>query len=133
MHTCVTGAMGVPAPVHVPGDCYVWGSSNPNNAGSKPGPSSVPGWLNSSVPTLVDNTTHLDVCEVREPLSCMWHVICWVRMPACPFQPLASCLSAWDSHRQVLDHEAWLQAERLWLRKSVAGEYCRWWMAAFFQ
>ena len=58
------GALGVPAPVHVPGDCYVWGSSDPNTAGSKPAASTVPGWLNSSVPTLVDNTTHLDVCEV---------------------------------------------------------------------
>ena len=60
-----TGAMGVPAPVHVPGDCYVWGSSDPNSSGSKSAASTVPGWLNSSVPTLVDNTTHLDVCEVR--------------------------------------------------------------------
>ena len=59
-----TGAMGVPAPVHVPGDCYVWGSSDPNSSGSKSAASTVPGWLNSSVPTLVDNTTHLDVCEV---------------------------------------------------------------------
>ena len=65
-----TGAMGVPASVHVPGDCYVWGSSDPNSAGSKSAASTVPGWLNSSVPTLVDNTTHLDVCEVRASNTC---------------------------------------------------------------
>ena len=64
----MAGAMGVPAPVHVPGDCYVWGSSDINTAGSKPSASTVPGWLNSSVPTLVDNTTHLDVCEVGNNL-----------------------------------------------------------------
>ncbi|DBB18715.1 TPA: hypothetical protein ACH3X3_000321 [Trebouxia sp. C0006] len=63
-----SGAMGVPAPVHVPGDCYVWGSSDPNSSGSKSAASTVPGWLNSSVPTLVDNTTHLDVCEVAVSL-----------------------------------------------------------------
>ncbi|DBA89976.1 TPA: hypothetical protein ACH3X2_004351 [Trebouxia sp. C0005] len=63
-----SGAMGVPAPVHVPGDCYVWGSSDPNSSGCKSAASTVPGWLNSSVPTLVDNTTHLDVCEVAVSL-----------------------------------------------------------------
>ena len=61
--------MGVPAPVHVPGDCYVWGSSDPNT-GSKPLASTVPGWLNSTVPIMVDNTTHLDVCEVSQSPHC---------------------------------------------------------------
>ncbi|KAL3134847.1 hypothetical protein ABBQ32_007815 [Trebouxia sp. C0010 RCD-2024] len=64
----VSGVMGVPAPVHVPGDCYVWGSSDSNSTGSKTSASTVPGWLNSTIPILVDNTTHLDVCEVAVSL-----------------------------------------------------------------
>ena len=56
----------MPVPEHVPGDCYVWGSSEPANGG-KAGvvSSSVPGWQHSNVPTLVENTNHLDVHQVH--------------------------------------------------------------------
>lgn len=61
------------APVleRVPGDCYVWGSSEVTTSGKKSSAVRASGWLHSTTPTLVDNTTHLDVCEASHTLLCL--------------------------------------------------------------
>ena len=56
--------MGVPVPERIPGDCYVWGSSEAAVGGKSAISSPVPGWQHSNLPTLVENTTHLDVLQV---------------------------------------------------------------------
>ena len=56
--------MGVPVPERIPGDCYVWGSSEAAAGGKSAISSPVPGWQHSNLPTLVENTTHLDVLQV---------------------------------------------------------------------
>ena len=58
--------MGVPVPERTPGDCYVWGSSEAAAGGKSAISSPVPGWQHSNLPTLVENTTHLDVLQVPE-------------------------------------------------------------------
>ena len=55
-----------PVAERVPGDCYVWGSSDVTATGKKGSSVRASGWLHSTTPTLVDNTTHLDVCEVAQ-------------------------------------------------------------------
>ncbi|KAK9818108.1 hypothetical protein WJX72_007263 [[Myrmecia] bisecta] len=60
----VTGAMGLPVPEHRPGDCFVWGASEPTAGGLMKAATTEAGWQHSDLPTLVNNTTHLDVCEV---------------------------------------------------------------------
>ena len=51
-------------PERIPGDCYVWGSSEAAVGGKSAISSPVPGWQHSNLPTLVENTTHLDVLQV---------------------------------------------------------------------
>lgn len=63
MHTLVdvqgrvTGAMGLPVPEQRPGDCYVWGSSDASIG-------AVCDRQQSALPAIVDDSTHLDVCQV---------------------------------------------------------------------
>ena len=55
--------MGLPVPEHRPGDCYVWGSCEPRSNGS----ATVSPVCSSPVncnPSLVSESSHLDVCEV---------------------------------------------------------------------
>lgn len=61
--SCMTGGL-LPVPERVPGDCYVWGSTEASTASKKGVAGRTSGWFHSTTPTLVDNTTHLDVCEV---------------------------------------------------------------------
>ena len=63
-HRAPAGAMGVPVPERIPGDCYVWGSSEAAAGGKSAISSPVPGWQHSNLPILVENTTHLDVLQV---------------------------------------------------------------------
>ena len=75
--------MGVPVPQHVPGDCYMWGSSErvwPGGgiaghalaapavmARSESGSGSVmpSDWHRSLTPVMMNDTTHLDIQMVR--------------------------------------------------------------------
>ncbi|BDA49523.1 probable E3 ubiquitin-protein ligase HERC2 at N-terminal half [Coccomyxa sp. Obi] len=59
----VTGAMGLPVLEHRPGDCYVWGSSNPNT-GFPLSQASISHRQHCAYPVIVDDSTHLDVHQV---------------------------------------------------------------------
>ena len=62
----VTGAMGWPVPEHRPGDCYAWGSCEPHSSASHGhSAASVCNGAPTAVPTLVRDSAHLDICEVR--------------------------------------------------------------------
>ena len=49
--------MGLPVPEQRPGDCYVWGSSDTSTG-------AVCDRQQSASPVIVDDSTHLDVCQV---------------------------------------------------------------------
>ncbi|CAL8464600.1 g4135 [Coccomyxa elongata] len=59
----VTGAMGLPVIEHRPGDCYVWGSSNPST-GFCLSQASINHRQHCAYPVIVDDSTHLDVHQV---------------------------------------------------------------------
>jgi hypothetical protein len=66
----ITGALGLPVTEHCPGDCYIWGAARSSAVGGKASGSGADGWWqHSTAPTLVANTTHLDVAEVRKSSS----------------------------------------------------------------
>ena len=73
----VTGAMGLPVPEHRPGDCYVWGSSNPN-IGSSLSQVSISHRQHCAYPAIVDESTHLDVHQVCACLSILLHMLPYI-------------------------------------------------------
>ena len=54
----VNGAIGVPVPEQIPGDCYVWGSMHSAAEDALP---------RSNVPVHLHGTNHLDIAEVQTP------------------------------------------------------------------
>lgn len=56
---------------HVPGDCYVWGSTAVAAGGTAAGAAASP-WQHSLSPVLVDDSTHLDVRSVGDFTDIIW-------------------------------------------------------------
>ena len=73
-HGRVSGAVGVPVLEH-PGDCYVWGSCGE-------GPQEGGPWQHSALPSLMKDTTFLDVQKVSLPtfLGCCGSLLRYTRM-----------------------------------------------------